>query len=209
MLSTNVNQIPLPPPAWNGGTVTNRTLFQRAAGTTIAASAHADSTLEVSVPDSRSARMVFFRPGFAANFGIDNDNILKIGGISMGNVAHNILHSGNSETLISSILINTHIGTTSLIGRASLLRVQGAISNIVRITVRGINTQQVTIAGYNTNVVLPVGYRPSGNASAVSAGQHGFELMIQSNGIAWVSNTSGGPLTMSFRHFFLEYLTDM
>lgn len=42
------------------------------------------------------AMMTFHRPGaFAGYFGIDNDNRLKVGGWSFGNVAYTIWHSGN------------------------------------------------------------------------------------------------------------------
>lgn len=43
-----------------------------------------------------AAYMTFHRPGsYAVRFGLDTDNILKVGGWSMGNVAHTIWHSGN------------------------------------------------------------------------------------------------------------------
>lgn len=43
-----------------------------------------------------SAVIAFHRPGsFASYFGLDTDNQFKVGGWSMGNVAHTIWHSGN------------------------------------------------------------------------------------------------------------------
>ena len=38
----------------------------------------------------------YHRPGaYAVNFGLDTDNVLKVGGWSMGGVAYTIIHSGN------------------------------------------------------------------------------------------------------------------
>lgn len=43
-----------------------------------------------------AAYMIFHRPGiFAIHFGIDTDNKLKVGGWSMGQVSHEIIHDGN------------------------------------------------------------------------------------------------------------------
>ena len=45
---------------------------------------------------SSAAMMSFHRPGsYAINFGLDTDNVLKVGGWSMGGVAYTIMHSGN------------------------------------------------------------------------------------------------------------------
>lgn len=47
---------------------------------------------------SGAALISFHRPGiFGAHLGIDTDNQLKVGGWSMGAVAHTILHSGNCD----------------------------------------------------------------------------------------------------------------
>jgi hypothetical protein len=43
-----------------------------------------------------AAYMTFHRPGsYAIRFGLDTDNVLKVGGWSLGNVAYTIWHSGN------------------------------------------------------------------------------------------------------------------
>lgn len=55
-----------------------------------------DTTLSVRSNGSAAATMSFHRPGvYAVNFGLDTDNVLKVGGWSMGGVAHAILHAGN------------------------------------------------------------------------------------------------------------------
>lgn len=47
--------------------------------------------------------MSFHRPAvYGINFGLDTDNVLKVGGWSMGAVAYPILHSGNSTSYASS-----------------------------------------------------------------------------------------------------------
>ena len=50
------------------------------------------------------AIMSFHRPGaYAINFGLDSDNILKVGGWSMGAVAYPILHSNNYNSYAPSL----------------------------------------------------------------------------------------------------------
>ena len=49
-----------------------------------------------------SAILSFHRPGsFAANFGLDTDNVWKVGGWSMGAVAYPIYHAGNPQGSVS------------------------------------------------------------------------------------------------------------
>jgi hypothetical protein len=49
-----------------------------------------------------AAGMTFHRPGrYAVHFGLDTDNKLKVGGWSMGEVAHEIVHAGNSQAFDS------------------------------------------------------------------------------------------------------------
>jgi hypothetical protein len=51
--------------------------------------------------DNNAAYMAFHRPSkYAVRFGLDNDNKLKVGGWSMGNVAYEILNSSNWSTYI-------------------------------------------------------------------------------------------------------------
>lgn len=58
------------------------------------------ATLQVKAPSGTSgAFMSFHRPGvFAAHFGIDTDNKLKIGGWSLGATAYSIYHEGYKPT---------------------------------------------------------------------------------------------------------------
>ncbi|UMZ13282.1 phage tail protein [Pseudomonas sp. MPFS] len=54
-----------------------------------------------------SAVAMFNRMGvFATYFGLDTDNQLKVGGISMGNVAHTVWHSGNTPKNTASLVQN-------------------------------------------------------------------------------------------------------
>lgn len=53
-----------------------------------------------------AAYMTFHRSGFAVRFGLDTDNVLKVGGWSMGNVAYTIWHSGNFDPNSKANLTN-------------------------------------------------------------------------------------------------------
>lgn len=54
-----------------------------------------------------SAVAMFNRSGvFAAYFGLDTDNQFKVGGYSMGNVAHTLLHTGNAPKNTASLVQN-------------------------------------------------------------------------------------------------------
>jgi len=53
-----------------------------------------------------AAMLSFHRPGaYAINFGLDTDNVLKVGGFSAGAVANTILHSGNYSTFANTMSI--------------------------------------------------------------------------------------------------------
>jgi hypothetical protein len=57
--------------------------------------------------DGGAAMLSFHRPNsYAVNFGIDVDNVLKVGGFSMGEVANTILHSGNYSTFANTMSID-------------------------------------------------------------------------------------------------------
>ena len=50
---------------------------------------------DVQATGGGAAGMAFHRPmAYAVNFGLDTDNQLKVGGWSMGNVSHRVLHEG-------------------------------------------------------------------------------------------------------------------
>ena len=60
-------------------------------------------SFEVRSSGSNAAYMNFHRAGhYAVRFGLDTDNQLKVGGWSMGNVAHTMLHTGNSTYVHSN-----------------------------------------------------------------------------------------------------------
>ena len=55
-----------------------------------------DGIQVVSDGTASASYITFHRPGaYAVRFGLDTDNVLKVGGWSMGNVAYRIWHSGN------------------------------------------------------------------------------------------------------------------
>lgn len=63
-----------------------------------------------------AAMMSFHRPGaYAVNFGLDTDNVLKVGGWSMGGAAYTIWHSGTfdpgSKMSLNAWQGNSYIGT--------------------------------------------------------------------------------------------------
>lgn len=60
--------------------------------------------VEFQTANGGAVAITFHRPGaFACNFGLDTDNLLKIGGYSMGEVAYVICHSGNLASLLSAL----------------------------------------------------------------------------------------------------------
>lgn len=75
----------------NGLTVTNHTMISQATGG-IASAGGSEGQLELQNAGSGAAKIAFHRTGaFAAYFGIDTDNVWRIGGWSMGGVAYRIL----------------------------------------------------------------------------------------------------------------------
>lgn len=77
-----------------------------ASGRAIAYTSAAGS--EVTGVDAGAAALTLHRPGaYAVNFGLDTDNILKVGGFSMGAVAYAILHSNNFTSYTSRSKIGT------------------------------------------------------------------------------------------------------
>jgi hypothetical protein len=70
-------------------------------GNTAAFASANDTTLSVRGTSTTAATMSFHRPGaYAANFGIDTDNVLKYGGWSAGTV-YPVYHGGNPPTALS------------------------------------------------------------------------------------------------------------
>jgi hypothetical protein len=78
----------------------------------IAATATSDGKYDAQAPlvvsnnanTAASAIMSFLREGqYAINFGLDTDNVLKVGGWSMGNAAYTMWHSGNMAKNTASL----------------------------------------------------------------------------------------------------------
>jgi hypothetical protein len=62
-----------------------------------------------------AAMMSFHRPGaYAVNFGLDSDNVLKVGGWSMGANAYPILHSNNYNSYAPTLTGGNASGTWSI-----------------------------------------------------------------------------------------------
>ncbi len=77
-------------------TITGRKTVQSGAGL-VAQTTTGLGALEInSVNDLHAAMIAFHRPGqYAVYFGLDTDNVLKVGGWSAGAVSYTLLHSGN------------------------------------------------------------------------------------------------------------------
>jgi hypothetical protein len=70
-------------------------------GNTAAFAGANDTTLSIRGTSTTAATMSFHRPGaYAANFGIDTDNVLKYGGWSAGTV-YPVYHGGNPQPSVS------------------------------------------------------------------------------------------------------------
>lgn len=88
---------------------------------------------------TNAAYMTFHRPGVhAVKMGLDTDNVMKIGGWSMGNVAHTIVTSGNITTFAPTFASVTAAQTTANSALAGLNnkydKTGGAISGNVTVT---------------------------------------------------------------------------
>ena len=85
----------------NGGTATNATNLTGTAPICGYSQGGSVSYTGIGGPQimgsaSNAAMLSLHRAGaYAVNFGLDTDNQLKVGGWSMGNVSHTIMHSGN------------------------------------------------------------------------------------------------------------------
>jgi hypothetical protein len=78
---------------------------------------------------TNAAFMAFHRPGaYATYFGLDSDNVFKVGGWSMGALAYSILHSGNYNSYAPSL---TGSGASGSWG----ISVTGNAANITAYTV--------------------------------------------------------------------------
>lgn len=108
-----------------------------------------------------AAMCSFHRPGaFAVNFGLDTDNILKVGGWSMGANAYHIYHGGNPQTVSTTQSYGdatTKLATTAFVD--ALRDVPASTSTVLALTDRGKSidgTANVTIPT-NASVAFPIG----------------------------------------------------
>ncbi len=98
----------------------------------------------------------FHRPGaYAVNFGLDTDNILKVGGWSMGAVAYPILHSNNYNSYAPTLTGGGASGTwgISITGNCS-----GTAGGETLATVTGRGTTTASIVQSNASVRAPIFY---------------------------------------------------
>lgn len=87
----------------SGGTSTFTGLIVGKATSAAFVSANDTGSISVRGDATYGATISFHRPFvYGVNFGLDTDNVLKVGGWSMGAVAYPILHSGNSTSYASS-----------------------------------------------------------------------------------------------------------
>lgn len=92
----------------NGLTVTSHTMMSQATGG-IGSGGGSEGQLELQNAGSGASKIAFHRVGaYAAYFGLDTDNVWRVGGWSMGAVAYQIWHSGNfnySSGIVGSYLV--------------------------------------------------------------------------------------------------------
>lgn len=93
----------------NGG---NYVGSRSTSGQNIAYTGSGGGTAEIQGQGGGAAMISFHRPGaYAVNFGLDTDNVLKVGGWSMGGNAYTLWHSGNFDPG-SRYSLNTWNGST-------------------------------------------------------------------------------------------------
>ena len=95
-----------------GSSLTNRVVISGGDVNGIAIGTGSLGNIEVQGPSAGAAKIAFHRPGYyAAYFGLDTDNSLKIGGWSMGAVAYKLL-----DTRDQSVTWNADVGVTRYSG---------------------------------------------------------------------------------------------
>lgn len=155
----------------SGGTVSATTgsfsgLITSAANATTFTDAN-DTTISVRSNGSGPAVMSFHRPGvYAVNFGLDTDNVLKVGGWSMGAVKYPILHSNN---------YNSYAPTLT----------GGGASGTWGINVTGSSASCTGNAATATTATNLSGFTNSNSGSAISGAD-----ALTNNGLAYVTNIS-------------------
>lgn len=155
----------------SGGTISATTgsfsgLIASAANATTFVDAN-DTTISVRSNGSGPAVMSFHRPGvYAVNFGLDTDNVLKVGGWSMGAVKYPILHSNN---------YNSYAPTLT----------GGGASGTWGINVTGSSASCTGNAATATTATNLSGFTNSNSGSPISGAD-----ALTNNGIAYVNNIS-------------------
>ena len=121
---------------------------------TIGVATQGNPGIEVISNSASAAYMTFHRAGaYAVRFGFDTDNVLKVGGWSMGNVAYTIWHSGNltnnnqlsngsgyvTSSGVTSVATGTGLtgGTITTSGTISVLHATSTAQGGVRIRLSG------------------------------------------------------------------------
>nr|MBA4203334.1 hypothetical protein [Ralstonia sp.] len=133
--------------------------------------------LEAQARGTGAAFMSFHRPGvYAVHFGLDTDNRLKVGGWSMGAVAHEIWHSGNQASVAAGTTTG-HVATwnnvsgryeASALGTAALANTGTSGATVPLLN--GANTWNAVQVFSGGATVSGGGVWHSGNQAAVQAG---------------------------------------
>lgn len=97
----------------SGGTLSGLLVGQTSTGA-MAVSTQGTPSFEVYTSGANAAYMTFHRAGsYAVRFGLDTDNVLKVGGWSIGAAAYPILHTGNYTSYAVSTTYNSTLNSDS------------------------------------------------------------------------------------------------
>ena len=188
-------------------------------GNTAAFASANDTTLSVRGTSTTAATMSFHRPGaYAANFGIDTDNILKYGGWSAGTV-YPVYHGGNPQPSVtgsSGSCTGNAATATSLSGSAF----SAAASGYYKVATSGMIIQWGTMSGTGTHgtsysFTFPLTF-PTACQSISSTVQQGVStgVTVMYMPITALSTTgatvqygtiNGGSYTYSYRWIAIGY----
>jgi hypothetical protein len=140
----------------------------------------------------------FHRPGaYAVNFGLDTDNILKVGGWSMGAVAYPILHSNNYNSYAPTLTGGGASGTwgINITGSSGSTSGNSATTSQTNFSNLTINSSQVLHAGNYTT------YSPAvnGNGSIKAWSRFNGVAVTRTNdyNVSTVVRTNTGRYTIT------------
>ncbi|BBJ26619.1 hypothetical protein [Pseudomonas phage R12] len=109
----------------NAANATNdNMIFNRISGTgsSIASSGRVGAiNLQNGATAGAAAAVTFERGGFFVNFGLDTDNVLKIGGGNLAPNAYTVIHSGNYNNYINQALVQVGLGGVGSYGIFAVL----------------------------------------------------------------------------------------